>query len=148
MSPRNAKEQEMLNLVAPETQARWFARVRKEHQRETTEDYVELIADLIDCHQEARASELAARLGVAQSTVTKMLTRLQDNGYIKSEPYRSIFLTEKGRDLAKNCKWRHRVVLDFLIRLGVDPEVAEYDAEGIEHHVSQVTLEIMEKFKG
>lgn len=133
-------------LAAPETQARWFARVRKAHQTETIEDYVELIADLIDVQNEARASDLAKRLGVAHPTVTKMLSRLQDEGYINSRPYRSIFLTEKGRTLAAKCKERHQIVLEFLIRLGVDPETAEFDAEGIEHHISEQTLEIMRKF--
>ncbi|PID42601.1 MAG: transcriptional regulator MntR [Proteobacteria bacterium] len=147
MSPNKAKKQGQLDLVAPEIQARWFAQVRKAHQNETTEDYVELIADLIEHHQEARASELAARLGVTNPTVTKMLTRLQNCGYIKSEPYRSIFLTQKGKELAKSCKRRHQIVLDFLIRLGVEPEIAEFDAEGIEHHISEATLKAMENFK-
>lgn len=134
-------------LADPKTQASWFARVRKAHQTETIEDYVELIADLIDVQKEARASDLAKRLGVSHPTVSKMLIRLQEDGYIESQPYRSIFLTKKGTALAKKCKERHQIVLDFLIRLGVDPETAEYDSEGIEHHISPQTLEIMRKFK-
>ena len=121
--------------------------MREAHQTETTEDYVELIADLIDVQKEARASDLAKRLGVSHPTVTKMLSRLQDEGYVESRPYRSIFLTDKGRSLAKTCKERHQIVLDFLIRLGVDPETAEFDAEGIEHHISAQTLKIMREFK-
>lgn len=134
-------------LVEAETQAKWFARVREAHQTETIEDYIELIADLIEVQKEARASDLAARLGVAHPTVSKMLSRLQDEGYIESLPYRSIFLTDKGKALAKTCKTRHQIVLDFLIRLGVDSDTAEFDAEGIEHHISDKTLEIMRKFK-
>lgn len=133
-------------LADPQKQASWFARVREAHQTETIEDYVELIADLIAAYKEARASDLAKRLGVAHPTVTKMLARLQEEGYIESQPYRSIFLTPKGAALAKKCKARHQIVLDFLIRLGVDPEVAEFDAEGIEHHISAQTLKIMKDF--
>ncbi len=136
-----------LMLADPKTQASWFARVREAHQTETTEDYVELIADLIEVQKEARASDLARRLGVTHPTVTKMLSRLQDEGYVESSPYRSIFLTAKGRKLAKKCKERHQIVLEFLIRLGVDPEMAKFDAEGIEHHISEQTLEIMQKFR-
>lgn len=139
--PQNTQE-----LVDPEVQARWFTRVREAHQTETTEDYVELIADLIDAQKEARASDLAARLGVSNPTVSKVLSRLQDEGYIESKPYRSIFLTDKGRALAKQCKDRHQIVLRFLIKLGVDPETAEFDAEGIEHHISQQTLDLMKAF--
>lgn len=144
--PAKAEKKKELTLADPKTQASWFARVRAAHQTETTEDYVELIADLIEVEKEARASDLAKRLGVAHPTVTKMLSRLQEEGYIESQPYRSIFLTEKGKKLAKKCKERHQIVLEFLIRLGVDPETAEFDAEGIEHHISEQTLKIMKNF--
>ncbi len=145
--PDKVQKKHKLTLADPETQASWFARVRKAHQTETIEDYIELIADLIEVHKEARASDLAKRLGVAHPTVTKMLSRLQEEGYVETQPYRSIFLTEKGKKLAKRCKERHQIVLEFLIRLGVDPETAEFDAEGIEHHISEQTLEIMKSFK-
>ncbi len=147
MSPK-AYRKSHITLVDPETQASWFARVREAHQTETLEDYVELIADLIDFQKEARSSDIAARLGVSQPTVSKVLVRLQEEGYIESQPYRSIFLTDKGVKLAKRCKERHQIILEFLIRLGVDSETAEFDAEGIEHHISEQTLAIMQKFKG
>ncbi len=134
-------------LVDAKTQAQWFTRVREAHQTETKEDYVELIADLIEANQEARLSDLAERLGVSNPTASKVLSRLQEEGYVESQPYRSIFLTEKGSKLAKKCKERHQIVLDFLIRLGVPPKTAEFDAEGIEHHISEETLAIFEKFK-
>lgn len=134
-------------LADPKVQASWFARVREAHQTETTEDYVELIADLIEAQQEARLSDLAARLGVAHPTANKVVGRLKEEGYIESQPYRSIFLTDKGRKLAKKCKERHQIVLEFLIRLGVDPDTAEFDAEGIEHHISEKTLGIMKRFE-
>lgn len=144
--PPKAQKKSELTLADPKTQASWFARVREARQTETTEDYVELIADLIEVQQEARASDLAARLGVSAPTVSNAVSRLQDDGYIESKPYRSIFLTDKGRKLAKKCKERHQIVLEFLIRLGVDPETAEFDAEGIEHHISEQTLKIMKEF--
>lgn len=134
-------------FVDATTQAKWFGYVRKAHKTETAEDYVELIADLIEHFGEARLSDLAERLGVSHPTVSKVLLRLKDEGYIESQPYRSIFLTAKGIALAKKCKERHRIVLDFLIRLGVRPEAAEYDAEGIEHHISEETLKIFKNFR-
>jgi DtxR family manganese transport transcriptional regulator len=135
-------------LVDAKTQASWFSRIREAHQSETAEDYVELIADLIEAQQEARLSDLAERFGVSHPTASKVISRLKDEGYVESQPYRSIFLTPKGADLAKRCKQRHQIVLEFLIRLGVKPDTAEFDAEGIEHHISEETLKIMKKFKG
>lgn len=117
-----------------------FRRVREAHQTEVAEDYVELIADLIEHTGEARVVDLAERLGVTNATVNNTIQRLQRDGLVTSRPYRSIFLTTKGKELAEMAGERHRIVRDFLIYLGVDPAVAEADAEGIEHHVSDATL--------
>lgn len=62
------------------------------------------------------------------------------------EPYRSIFLTEEGKSLAEHARERHDLVLRFLLALGVPQEVADVDAEGIEHHVSAQTLDAMRRF--
>ena len=134
-------------LVDADIQAKWFINVRKAHQNETTEDYVELIADLLEANKEARLSDLAQRFGVSSPTASKILNRLKNEGYIKSKPYRSIFLTKKGLELAKHCNEKHEIVLNFLVRIGVPPEIAKFDAEGIEHHISAETLEIFKKFK-
>jgi DtxR family manganese transport transcriptional regulator len=95
---------------------------------------------------EARAVDLAGRLGVTNATVNNTVARLQRDGLVRSEPYRSIFLTEKGWQLARHCRRRHAIVLAFLKLMGVSDEVAAIDAEGIEHHVSAETLEAFERF--
>lgn len=95
---------------------------------------------------EARPVDIAARMGVAAPTVAKTLGRLARDGLITRAKYRSVFLTEEGRALAKECPERHEIVLRFLLRLGLDPETAERDVEGIEHHVSQRTLELFAAF--
>jgi DtxR family manganese transport transcriptional regulator len=127
-------------------QAERFRRVRDAHQTEMAEDYVELIADLIDKKGEARLVDLAGCLGVSKPTVNGTIQRLQREGLVNSEPYRAIFLTEKGWGLAAASRERHRVVRDLLVALGVDAETADADAEGIEHHVSETTLAAFRKF--
>jgi len=127
-------------------QAERFQRVRDAHQTEMAEDYVELIADLIDEVGEARLVDLAQRLGVSNPTVSNALARLQRNGLVKSERYRSIFLTPKGRELAAASRERHSTVREFLIALGIDADTADADAEGIEHHVSARTVKAFRKF--
>jgi DtxR family transcriptional regulator, manganese transport regulator len=121
-------------------QAERFGHVRDAHQRELAEDYVELIADLIEQRGEARAVDLAGCLGVTNATVNNTIQRLRRDGLVTAKPYRSIFLTDQGRELAQSSRERHRVVRDFLIVLGVDEKTADSDAEGIEHHVSDATL--------
>lgn len=135
-----------LQLLEANAQALGFGRIREDHRAEIAEDYVELIADLIDAHGEARAVDLASRLGVANATVANTIARLQRDGLVTSEPYRAIFLTEKGQALATHCRRRHRTVVAFLQALGVSEETAHRDAEGIEHHVSSETLEAFASF--
>lgn len=115
-------------------------RTRDQHAQETAQDYVELMADLIDETGEARAIDLARRLGVSHVTVARTIQRLQREGLVTTLPYRSIFLTASGRKLSEESRARHETVVDFLKSLGVPAVVAQLDAEGIEHHVSQETL--------
>lgn len=131
-------------LIDAEQHARQHTGVRKAHETELIEDYVELIADLIDATGEARAVDIAHRMGVRQATVTAMVRRLQARGLATSEPYRAIFLTEAGWTLANESRARHAVVLRFLLAIGVPEAVAFHDAEGIEHHVSATTLKVLE----
>jgi DtxR family manganese transport transcriptional regulator len=123
-----------------------FRRIRSDHQSELAQDYVELIADLIDEKGEARGSDVALRLGVANATVVKTLKRLQDAGLVTQEPYRSIFLTGDGWKMAEDGRRKHKIVETFLLSLGVSEETARIDSEGIEHHVSEETLRAMARF--
>lgn len=136
----------MTKLVDAKTQARWFDRVRKAHQTETAEDYVELISDLIDAKGEARLVDLSKRMGVSDATASRVISRLRREGLVESERYRSLFLTQEGQKLAQRCKIRHQIIHDFLLHIGVSQKTAEIDSEGIEHHVSEETLEIFKSF--
>ena len=133
-------------LIDTETQAESFRQAREARRAELVEDYVELIADLIEDGGEARQVDIAARLGVAQPTVAKMLKRLAEEGLISQRLYRGVFLTETGRLLAEASRERHRVVEAFLGAIGVSPTTARLDAEGIEHRVSAETLEAFRRF--
>ncbi|HQU68641.1 MAG TPA: manganese-binding transcriptional regulator MntR [Albidovulum sp.] len=123
-----------------------FQGVREAHRNELAEDYVELIAELIHARGEARPVDIAAKMGVTPPSVAKTLDRLARDGLITRARYRSVFLTDAGRALAEECQRRHDIVLRFLLRLGLDAETAEHDAEGIEHHVSERTLALFAAF--
>ena len=123
-----------------ELQARALRQTRRKHSRETAEDYVEAIAELTESTGEARAVDLARRLGVSHVTVIRTVARLQRDGYTSSQPYRAIFLTARGARLARQSRERHALVVDFLRSLGIPEAVVQADAEGIEHHVSAQTL--------
>ena len=127
-------------LVNVEEHVEGFRQVREAHRRELIDDYVELISDLIREVGEARQVDMASRLGVSQPTVAKMLKRLASVGLIEMIPWRGVFLTPEGEKLAQESRERHQLVENFLLVLGVSPEIARRDAEGMEHHVSEETL--------
>ena len=93
--------------------------MRADHSAELAGDYVEMIADLIDERGEARCTDIAMRLGVANATVVKTLKRLQSAELITQEPYRAIFLTVEGWKMAEDGRRKHAIVEKFLLALGV-----------------------------
>jgi DtxR family manganese transport transcriptional regulator len=134
------------DLPAEPTQAQRFGKARTAQSSALSEDYVELISDLLADGGEARPTDLARRLGVSHATAIKTIGRLKREGLAVAKPYRGVFLTELGRQLADRVRTRHRLVVDLLRAVGVPAEAAEQDAEGIEHHVSDASLAAFSKF--
>jgi DtxR family manganese transport transcriptional regulator len=128
--------------VSPES----HRKTRLARAEELAEDYVEVIDDLIAAYGEARVVAIAERFGVTHVTVTRTVARLQKQGLVRSQRYRSIFLSESGKKLAERVRRRHALVVSFLEALGVDANTARVDAEGIEHYVSEGTLRAFKRF--
>lgn len=123
-----------------------YSNIRNQNKNEILEDYVEAIQEISEIKGDVKNSDLAIHFGVSQATINKNLKRLISSKLATSEPYRSIFLTDKGKQLAAISKEKHNIVYQFLIKLGVSKKVAQYDSEGIEHHVSEETLKLMKSF--
>ncbi|RJT22102.1 manganese-binding transcriptional regulator MntR [Buttiauxella izardii] len=145
-TPGPKNKQKMTQLVNVEEHVEGFRQVREAHRRELIDDYVELISDLIREVGDVRQVDMAARLGVSQPTVAKMLKRLASVGLIEQIPWRGVFLTAEGEKLAQLSRERHHIVENFFLALGISPETARIDAEGVEHHVSEETLEAFRLF--
>jgi len=133
-------------LPTEPTQAKRFGKARTAQSTALLEDYVELIADLLASRGEARATDIAKRLGVTHPTAVKSIARLKREGLATALPYRGIFLTEAGHELASRVRARHRLIVDLLLAVGVPTEAAEADAEGMEHHASKATLDAFARF--
>lgn len=133
-------------LPTEPTQARRFGKTRTAQSHALFEDYAELIADLHATGGEARPTDIARRLGVSHATAIKTIARMKREELATARPYRGVFLTPAGKSLAARVKARHRLVVDLLRAVGVPAEAAEQDAEGIEHHVSEVTLQAFSRF--
>ena len=55
-------------------------------------------------------------------------------------------MTPAGQAMAERSRQRHRLVVDLLVAVGAPREAAEADAEGVEHYVSQTTLDAFAAF--
>ncbi|HWK22550.1 MAG TPA: transcriptional regulator MntR [Ureibacillus sp.] len=100
------------------------------------EDHIEQIYLLIENKGYARVSDIAEALSVLPSSVTKMVQKLDKDGYLVYEKYRGLTLTLKGEKLGKRLVKRHELLEQFLRLIGVDEERIYEDVEGIEHHLS------------
>jgi Mn-dependent DtxR family transcriptional regulator len=100
------------------------------------EDYIEKIYSLIENKGYARVSDIADELMVHPSSVTKMVQKLDKDGYLVYEKYRGLILTAKGNKAGKRLLERHTLLESFLRTIGVKEEHVYEDVEGIEHHLS------------
>jgi DtxR family transcriptional regulator, manganese transport regulator len=110
------------------------------------EDYLEVIYELIQKKGYATAIDISESLNVSSPSVTKMLQRLDESKYLRYERYRGISLTNEGVSMAENIHDKHSLLVEFLRMIGVDENVANIDAEGIEHHLHPETLKKLQVF--
>src|SRR5580700_2085730 len=110
---------------------------------QSAEDYLERIHELIEEKGYARVVDIASSLKVRQASVTSMVQKLGEGGYLKYEKYRGLILTNKGRDIARKIQGRHETLSRFFSLFGLDPETQRRDIEGIEHHLSQATVGVL-----
>ena len=109
------------------------------------EDYLERISELIKTKGYARVVDIAAELKISQASVTTMVQRLDTEGLVKYEKYRGMVLTRAGEQVAARIAHRHELLTQFLGLLRLEREVIDHDVEGMEHHVSAETFEVLEK---
>lgn len=122
-----------------------FKETRNNRHNEIAEDYTELIADFIDSAGQVRVCDIAREMGISHVSVLKTIRKLIRDGYIKKGAS-DIELTPKGKELADFSKKKHLILSDFLLKLGVPEHIVATDVEGIEHHISYITLDAIEAY--
>jgi Mn-dependent DtxR family transcriptional regulator len=110
---------------------------------QSAEDYLERIHELIEKKGYARVVDIASSLKVKQASVTSMVQKLAEAGYLEYEKYRGLVLTDKGRDVARKIQNRHATLSRFFSLFGLDAETQRQDIEGIEHHLSPATVDVL-----
>ena len=121
-------------------------KIIEEQHTDRMEDYLEVIYELIKKKGYATQKDISESLNVSLPSVTKMLHRLDESKYLKYEKYRGINLTEEGIEVAENIHEKHGLLSEFFKMIGVDENVANIDAEGIEHRLHAQTLKKLREF--
>ncbi len=118
-----------------------------EHKsNESVEDYLETILILSKRLPAVRSVDIANELNYKKSSISVAMKHLREREYITMSPQGFITLTDEGKKLAEMIYERHRLLSDWLIRLGVDPEIAAKDACRIEHDISPESFAAIKKF--
>lgn len=115
---------------------------------ESMEDYLEAIADIVAEQGFVRVSDVAERLEIRRASVSIMIKRLSELGYLNHVPYRGFTLTAAGKAVAARVRARHETLTEFFELLQLPQGTRAKDVEGIEHHISGETLELLRAFVG
>ncbi len=111
------------------------------------EDYLKVIYFLQNKMGIVRVRDIAKEMAITMPSVSSALKNLEKHGLVSHPRYDLVGLTSEGKKIAEHVTRRHRVIMDFLLGvLGLDPKIAEKDACGMEHNISQETLESLDKF--
>ena len=117
---------------------------RKTHIRR--EDYLEIISELVGLKGYATTLDISRHMNVSPPSVTKMLQKLDKDGYLEYEKYHGINLTSKGNQVAEAIRQKHSTLLEIFEILGIKRDIANQDAEGMEHYLNPKTIKRLRKF--
>ncbi|WP_299292073.1 metal-dependent transcriptional regulator [Nitrosopumilus sp.] len=126
--------------------------IKAAHESERTrsssrmEDYLEIISELVELKGYATTLDISRYMNVSAPSVTKMLQRLDESGFLEYEKYHGINLTEKGSQIAEGIRQKHGILLEFFEILGIGYDTANEDIEGMEHHLNPKTIKQLRKF--
>jgi DtxR family transcriptional regulator, Mn-dependent transcriptional regulator len=120
------------------------AMLLRESLSQSTEDYLKAIYRLSDGDAPVSTTDIADQLGVAPASVSSMIKRLSEQGWLEHVPYRGVSLTESGRRIALGMVRRHRIIETYLeARLGYSWDAVHDEAERLEHAVTDTLVERM-----
>lgn len=115
------------------------------HLQESGEMYLENILILSKKNGNVRSVDISEYMNFSKPSVSRAIGLLKGDGYITVDGSGYIKLTESGRKTAEKIYERHRVLTDFLVKIGVDGENAVSDACKIEHDISDVTFDAIKR---
>ena len=114
--------------------------------QESGEMYLETIYILSKKSSCVRGVDVGEYLGYSKPSVSRAMSILKNDGFIKVSDTGAITLTAKGRKIAETIYERHNVISDLLEMIGVSKDVAIEDACRVEHYISEETFDALRKF--
>ena len=115
-------------------------------KNESIEDYLECILILGEKKPVVRSVDVASEMGFKKSSVSVAMKNLREKGHIIVSEEGYISLTESGRQIAEMIYERHRLLTDWFVKIGVDPQIAADDACRLEHDISQESFDAIKKY--
>lgn len=113
--------------------------------QESAENYLETILVLQQRKGSVRSIDIANELEFSKPSVSVAMKNLRLNGYIEVDAAGQIRLLPEGQRIAEAVLEKHQLMTQFLISLGVSPEVAAEDACRIEHVLSNESFEAIKE---
>ncbi len=113
---------------------------------ESIEDYLECILILSEKKPVVRGVDIAGEMGFKKSSVSVAMKNLREKGHITVSEEGYISLTASGREIAEMIYERHRLLTEWFVKIGIDPEIAADDACRVEHDISRESFEAIKKY--
>ncbi len=114
--------------------------------QESGEMYLETIYILSNRGKAVRAIDVGEYMGYSKPSVSRAMGLLKQGGYVVADEDGFLTLTDDGKEIARKMYERHTLLTDFLVRLGVDRDVASDDACKIEHHLSDQSFDAIKRY--
>ncbi len=116
--------------------------------QESAENYLEAILTLGKKNGEVHSIDIASYLEFSKPSVSIAMKKLREAGYILVDENGHISLTDAGREIAERIYERHTFLTQWLVSIGVSPELASEDACRMEHIISAETFDAIRRFAG
>ena len=114
-------------------------------RNESIQDYLETILKLSK-NGRVRSIDIAQDMNYSKPSISIAMKKIKEKGLIQIDDKGYITLTDEGYNIAKSVYEKHELLVNLLISLGVEKDIAYQDACRIEHDLSETTFEAIKKY--
>ena len=108
--------------------------------KSSKENYLKAILQLKEKTGTVRSSDIALHMAVSRPSVSRAMSELQKDGFVRMDNDKSILLTEKGQQQAKLVLDKYTFLRNLLLSAGVHEPITTQEACNMEHAISDETF--------